>query len=725
MNNRFNIALATVLMCALLTSCMETTLGLEKITNTVTVRAKLRTDSTSIRPLPGVSVVLLDSTQTFRLDSSFTNGAGSAQLLTENDPVRTTMFVRAGRVGNLAPNPVLTQVNLCDSAIVNVEYAQPRVCADLVNGRDSVIFSDPVTGSRDVLVNRPALIERCYTFTYSGTQNATVAPPSLRAPFALQGIFVNGAPVPKGANAIVQPGQTLTICFTVITKDAGTFTSDVILPIACPPASSSVTLNLFANVVAERCECSAQDIEITIPDPVVIGQTSQAESDVLYDNSSSNCDIRIERVRVSANTDQRWLLQPTSGETVFTIPAGQSRSISARFRPTAAGNFTDTVFYRAVTSTGEVCDFTVELNGCVLQCPTIRLQNGRTVQLGTASVGDVTTAITPALPCDVGGNEFFDPNESRFTWPLTNPSNCATITANAELTNFNFRPAQDVIRLQSGTVTLAPQGEGSIIVNRDNISIEMARDFARTFPGRPLEITAQLRITTSITGCETTVNVAFPLDTVPPLSPPNTLISYQQIVNPIKPDPDFTIFILDDINGVTAPNTYESYQLGEDRANITPQNFGDLYATVARRVVDQNTDPAYSGANPAGQLPLLNIRQGSRLVEGAFWRNMSITQFSNRTGTGGVVSQFALAVNSLTFDITPNAPRQMAASTTEAGNVYAFRVRSGSIESLGGTCNDVYALVFIRGVDNGFGTFAATNRQSQIQFQVIYPVYGR
>jgi hypothetical protein len=67
----------------------------------------------------------------------------------------------------------------------------------------------------------------------------------------------------------------------------------------------------------------------------------------------------------------------------------------------------------------------------------------------------------------------------------------------------------------------------------------------------------------------------------------------------------------------------------------------------------------------------------------------------------------------------------MADNATEAGNVYAFRVRSGPPDNLGGTCNDVYALVFIRGVDNGFGTFATTTRQSQVQIQVMYPVYGR
>jgi hypothetical protein len=717
------VAITTVAL--LLFGCMETTLGLDRVPNSVRVRARLVSPGVPARPQPNAAVTLFDSTQQVRLDDSRTDAQGTTLLRTENDPLLTTMFVRASQIGTLVPNPVVTQVNLCDSALVTIEYSQPRQCANVVGGLDSVRFTDPATGSDVLLENRPAVVERCYSFQYSGAQQVTVPRPIVPAPFRVIDISINGRVVAEGTPIVLSTSDVISVCFSVSTAESGLFQRTVVLPLDCSPASATLTLRLVAEVVPERCECAASAVRLVVEDPMLLGQTSAPVADVLYSNERSACDITLQRTGTNPGADQRWLLDPSAQQQTILVRAGEVRNISARFRPTTQGNFRDTIFYTARTASGQECPFIVELVGCVLECPNIRLQNGKTEKLGSQSLNDVTGALQPALPCDPGGTVFFDPNESQFVWDLENPSACAEVEATAVLDNFNVPGAANILEVVSGSVTIPPSGRSSVVVNRSNVSIEFARDVARRFPGQPVQITARLRISTSIPGCETSINVVFPIDTVPPLSPPNTIIAYQQIVNPIKTEPDYTVFILDDINGVTAPNTYESYQLGENRANITPQNFGDIFATVVNRIVDATTDPAYTGANPAGQLPRLHIRSGSRLVEGAFWRNMTISEFSQRTGTAGVVARFAVDVNSLSFGITPNAPRQMATSNTEAGNVYAFRVRSGNISSLGPTCNDVYALVFIRGVDNGFGTFAATNRQSQIQFQVIYPVYGR
>lgn len=708
------------------TGCMETTLSVGEVENRVRVRATVRNQgSADVLPMQGARMVLLDSTRQRELSSQSTDVAGTALLVARNQPVRTVSFVRAEPVGTLQPNPALTTIAVCEDTTITVEYLRPIDC-QTISAIDSIVFRDPVTFSEDVLVNRPPSIEQCWVFQHTGNAPATFnAPANIPAPFRLTSITVNGAPRALNAAITISPGEVVSFCFAVSTANLGTFRQTVQVPIPCPNTNGVVTLILKARIVPERCDCQSASLTMLFPEPVRVGDQSAEMTDVLYDNSSEICDVRLDFVRSTQGADQRWVTTPAIGANVD-VRAGATANVRARFRPTQTGQFSDTLFYRMTMPNGQRCDVRVVLIGCVLECPRIILQTGDTVALGAIPGNrrnDATRPIRPALPCDPGSSTFFLPNDGRVTYTLVNPSLCAGATVNAELVNFNFPAASNFLILSTRLLPLAPQGSSNIVIRQENIPIELVRQLAQAQGNGPLEIRAQLRLSTSIPGCDDFITVVFPIDTVPPISPPNTLIAYRQVVNPIKPDPDFTVFLLDPRTGFTAPNTYESFQLNEDRANVVPQNNGDLYVTVQDNVVDFNTDPRYQ--NQTGQLPRLHIRNGGRIVSGALWRQMTSTEFSQRTGPTGVLAQFSQAAPGLAFTITPAAPRQLQANATEAGNVYAFRVRSGSPDAMGGPCNDVYALVFVRGVDNGFGTFATTTRQSQMQFQVMYPVYGR
>lgn len=701
--------------------CMETTLSVDDVENRIRVRARLRTADT-ITPLPGVQLTLLDSSQRGVITSAITDQTGNALLLATGKPVRSLTFVDAAALGNLQPNPKRTAVAVCEDTTVAIEFIRPVDCAS-ISGQDSIIFRDATSGSLEIVRNQPPTLEQCWAFRYTGNAPATVQLPTvIPQPFSFIRAEVNGQGRPINAAVTLQPGDMLVLCFAVSTANVGVFTEQVQFTVPCPNTSGQVVVRLKATVVPERCDCSSADIELLVPEPILVGQRSETVAEVLYQNVGSSCPVTLQFIRATAGTDQRWTVTPALGQAIEVQPDGRAL-YSAQFRPTQVGSFSDTVFYRITLPDGRVCEARAVLIGCVLQCPQIELQDGRRVPLGQGNIRDITKAIIPALPCDPGSSTFFEPNEGNFRYTLVNPSLCSPVTVSADLGGFNYGPAAPFIRLSSRSLTLSPSGSANITITQDNIPITLVRDFAAQFPGRPLEITARLSLSTTIPGCDEQITVTFPIDTVPPLSPPNTLIAYKQTVSPIKTDPDYTVFILDEQNGRTAPNTYESWQLGEDRNNATPQNNGDLFVTVQDVNVDATTDPRYTSGQ--GQLPRLNIRTGSRIVEGAFWTKMSSQQFAQRTGPTGVLSRFSQAVGGLTFNITPGSPRTMADNATEAGNVYAFRVRSGSPDNLGGTCNDVYALVFIRGVDNGFGTFATTTRQSQVQIQVMYPVYGR
>jgi hypothetical protein len=720
----FALTLFTVVIGG--TGCMETTLAVGDVENRVRVRATVRNQgSTETLPMQGARMVLLDSTRQRELSSQLTDASGTALLTARNQPVRTVSFVRAEPVGTLQPNPAVTTVAVCEDTTIVVEYLRPVDCQTITAG-DSIVFRDPVTFSEEIVRNRPPSIEQCWAFQHTGNAAATFnAPGNIPAPFRLTSITVNGAARPLNAAITMAPGDVVSFCFSVSTATLGDFRQTLQIPIPCPNTAGTVAITLKARIVPERCECLSNTVTLIVEEPVRLGEQSAEIGDVLYDNSNEICDVRLEFVRSTPGTDQRWTATPAIGANVD-VRSGATADIRARFRPTQAGSFSDTLFYRTTMANGQVCNVRVVLIGCVLECPKIILQNGDTVALGAIPANrrnDATRSIQPALPCDPGSSTFFNANDGRISYTVVNPSLCADVSVNAELVNFNFAPARDFLVLTNRRVTMGPQGSSNIGIRQENVPIELVRQLAQAQGAGPLEIRAQLRLSTSIPGCDDFINVVFPVDTVPPVSPPNTLIAYRQVINPTKPDPDFTVFLLDPRAGFTAPNTYESFQLGEDRNNAVPQNNGDLYVTVQDNVVDFNTDPRYQ--NQTGQLPRLHIRNGGRIVAGALWQQMTSTEFSQRTGPTGVLARFAQAVPGLTFNITPAASRQLQANSAEAGNVYAFRVRSGSPDAMGGPCNDVFALVFVRGVDNGFGTFATTTRQSQMQFQVMYPVYGR
>ncbi len=729
MNNRFFqflFALTLITITIGGSGCMETTLAVGEVENRVRVRATVRNEGTlEALPMQGARMVLLDSTRSRELNVQSTDASGTALLTARNQPVRTVSFVRAEPVGTLQPNPAITTVAVCEDTTIFVEYLRPFDC-QTVSASDSIVFRDPVTFSEEIVANKPPSIEQCWAFQHTGNAPTTInVPGNVAAPFRLASISVNGAGRPLTTAITLAPGDVVSFCFTVATNTLGDFRQTLQIPIPCPNTSGTVTIALKARIVPERCECLSNTVTMIVDEPVRLGEQSEELSDVLYDNSNEICDVRLDFVRSTPGTNQRWTATPAIGANVD-VRAGATADIRARFRPNQPGSFSDTLFYRMTMPNGQTCNVRVVLIGCVLECPKIILQTGDTVALGAIPANrrnDATRPIRPALPCDPGSSTFFLANDGRISYTLVNPSLCADVAVNAELSNFNFPQARDFLVLTNRRVSVGPQGSSNIVIRQENIPIELVRQLAQAQGSGPLEIRAQLRMSTSIPGCDDFINVVFPIDTVPPVSPPNTLIAYRQVVNPIKPEPDFTVFLLDPRTGFTAPNTYESFQLGEDRNNAVPQNNGDLFVTVQDVVVDATTDVRYQ--NQTGQLPRLHIRNGGRIVSGALWRQMTSTQFSQRTGPTGVLAQFAQAVPGLTFSITPTAPRQLQANATEAGNVYAFRVRSGSPEALGGACNDVYALVFVRGVDNGFGTFATTTRQSQMQFQVMYPVYGR
>jgi hypothetical protein len=180
-------------------------------------------------------------------------------------------------------------------------------------------------------------------------------------------------------------------------------------------------------------------------------------------------------------------------------------------------------------------------------------------------------------------------------------------------------------------------------------------------------------------GCSQSLRVPAVLTPCPGITKIINLRAYNQRTSQ-KPEPENEVFRFGDQDAIVNKGTGGT-------PGVYPPDIGDIFIDVA----DNNAT-----ATPPQQ-PILRLRPGSAIQMGLWKRAYPEARFACGTAT-----EFCPEENNPSYgsaDITGIQP----------GDVYAFRV---------GT--NLYGLLFVRAVFNG--TENNTNRQTALEFRVLYPV---
>jgi hypothetical protein len=563
-------------------------------------------------------------------------------------------------------------------------------CNDLSRD-ENLVFTDDL-GNPELKLNTPANInryEKCSAGLYnSGKQDITLTLPKVNPPFKLLSVLIDGLPAQVQNNKVViKPGQTLTLCFSVSTKETGNFTQELVMPMVCEDGQEGVyTLTLNATVVPPTCDCDEYSnfSLITLTERVPTGQSKEIKQVVFTNNSP--CDVVIGFVGFDGN-DGWQILHP---QFPVTIKSGQSLEITARFTPPSANEHSDTLNLEVrPIGTDNICDLDIYLEGegCAGGCPLFSTDgfyfdnytaapiidtiSDRTDKRVYFSLKNATPPITTTV--------------TRLYYFMNPDSACEDLSLNISLVYQNgdiYSPRYFDVSPES--LTLAPGEVGVIQVTFISPDIEELDEIvkARGSNGITADSAFNLMLYIDSPGCRQRINATTVITVFPDISPIINLRAYSQRTR-LAPDPENEVYFFgDDARTIIKGN-------GNGPGPFPPPR-GDIWIDV------NDTLP---NANPP-QEPILKSVSGTLGMK--VWQtNMPESEFID-------VGQTYLA-----FTGDPNysigyAPDPLTGLAP--GNVIAFKINQF-----------MYALIYIRSIYNG--TENNTNLQSGIEFRAIYPIY--
>ena len=559
-------------------------------------------------------------------------------------------------------------------------------CGNL-DGADSLIFRDDL-GNRQILQNTPPgsnRYERCWTLSNSAanTETITATIPAVDDPFELISIIVAGEEVPLNSQTVeIPPGAGMTVCYSVRTDNAGIFDQTINFALSCANSSGNYSLSLHAEIVEPECNCEniPENIIIELPDRVQVGQNI-THSEVIYTNELA-CDASVDFSFVN-NTGSWEILNP---DFPVNLPQGESLTLEVRFSPQRAGGDTATAQLTVIPAgSGEECIIDVELRGnsCNNVCPEIGRTPVRFEAFGSQRYVDTLSNRTDNRVFVSYDDPRLGLSQVIERYYIQNPDTaCDEITVNIAV-NYADQYAREYFEVRPEFINLAPGDIESFEVIFTAPYIEEFEQItaARGNTGALTDSLFKISLVLSSAGCRHEIEDNAVVTTYPEISPIINLRAYNQRT-PQKDEPENEVYIFG--NDSRTINKGPGGTPGE-----FPPEFGDIYIDV------NNNDPS---AQPP-QEPIL------KLVDNAIgmkvWRN-NYTE-ADFTNVGVLINDFANDPNYSTGYSTNDI------TNINVQDVIAFKFS-----------DNVYALIFIRRVDNG--TENTSSRQSGIEFRSVYPI---
>ncbi len=675
----------------LLPACMETTTPSNENERELTVMVYRVTDGTTT-PVRGaeVNIFQADNANINPLQA-YTNSQGAASFRFKV-PVTGQNFNISAIYNNRAQNK--SSVLLCkDTTLIFVFDTTNTIsfsCNNLGKNED-LVFTDDF-GNTDLKLNTPANIfryEKCTAGLYnSGTQDITLTLPKVNPPFKLESVLIDGLPPTVQNNKVViQPGQTLTLCFSVSTKETGAFTQELNLQMTCEDGQQgNYNLTLNATVVPPTCDCDEYSnfSLITLSERVPSGKSKEIKQVVFTNNSP--CDVEISFLNFDGN-DGWEILNP---QFPVTVKSGNSLEISAKFTPPSANQHSDTLNLEVrPIGTDNVCNLDVYLEGegCAGGCPLFSTDGFYFDEYSSSPVIDTISDRTDKRVYFSlkNSNPPITTTVTRLYYFMNPDSACEDLTLTVNLTYQSgdiYSPRYFDVSPES--LTLAPGEVGVIQVTFVSPDIEELDDIvqARGNNGITADSAFNVYIQVNSPGCQQKINATTVVTVFPDISPIINLRAYSQRTS-LAPEPENEVYIF----GADARTIIKGRANGP---GPYPPPSGDIWIDV------NDTLPS---ANPP-QEPILKSVSGTLGMK--IWRtNMLESEF---TDVGQTYLAFTNDPNYNT-GYTPGPLTGLA-----PGNVIAFRISPF-----------MYALIYIRSIYNG--TENNTNLQSGIEFRAIYPIY--
>lgn len=687
----FVIILALFLI---LPACMETTSPSNDNERelTVLVYSAMTGNPGTTTPVRGAEVrVFLSDNSNINPLQTYTNSQGAAifrlkvPIVGNNYNITATYNNRTQSKNSTLICKDTTLIFIFDSTQV------AELNCDELNRNETLVFVDD-KGNQELKLNTPANVnryDRCSAGLYnSGNEDITLTVPAVKEPFRLESVLTDGTPATISNNQVtIKPGETLTLCFSVSTKETGEFSQELAIPLLCSEGQEGTyNLTLQAVVVPPTCDCDeyGNSYNLVLSTRVEVGQSVETKQ-VIFTNNSP-CNVVVNRIAFAGNTG--WTI--LSPNFPATVNSGKSLEITAKFTALSSGTHRDTLSLELTPEgSGQVCPFDVYLEGegCAGSCPLISLDGVNFETYGSSPVIDTISDRTDkrVFFSMTNAEPPINTTVTRLYYFMNPDSACDEIRLNVSLSYQQgdiYSPEYFTVSPQQ--LSLAPGEVGVIQVTFVSPDIEELDKIvaARGNTGLTADSAFNVFLRINSPGCEQKINATTVVTVFPDISPIINLRAYSQRTS-LAPEPE-----------------NEVYYFGNDARTILKGrgNTPGAYPPHKGHIWIDVEDTLASATPP--QEPILKSVSGTLGMK--IWKtNMLESDFTNVGSTY------------LAFVSDPNYSTGYTAGPLTGltpGNVIAFQINQY-----------MYALIYIRSVYDG--TENNTNLQSGIEFRAIYPIY--
>ncbi len=676
----------------LLPACMETSSPSDNNEREITVL--VYNSSSGIKsgktPIRGAEVRVFQGATNNPL-RTYTNSKGAAKFILKV-PVAGKNYNFTATYNNRSQSKNSTLICVDTTLIFIFDTTQVKeLNCDELDRMETLVFTDG-NGSSQLKLNTPSNIsryEKCSAGLYnSGTQAIVMTLPTVRQPFRRESVLLDGSPATIEHNQVtIKPGETLTMCFSVSTKELGEFSQTLSMPLECVDGRhGTYRITLLAVVVAPTCDCDefADGFNFILTDRVEVGKSKDVKQ-VIFTNTSP-CNVSVNRI--SFNGNKGWtILAP---KFPVTVNAGRTLEITARFKALYSGTHYDTLSLELTPEgTDNKCSYYVnfEGDGCSSSCPFISLDGFIFDQYSSAPLIDTISDRTDKRVFFSMSNAEppINTTVSKMYYFMNPDSACTEIKLNVSLSyqrNDIYSPKYFTVSPQE--LSLAPGEVGVVQVTFVSPDIEELDKIvaARGNTGRTADSAFNVYLQVNSPHCSQRINATTVVTVFPDISPIINLRAYSQRTR-LAPEPENEVYYF----GANARTILKG------RGN-TPGAYPPQKGQIWIDVID--TLPT---ATPPQQ-PILKSISGTLGMK--IWRtSMLESDFTNVGATYmAFVSDPSYSTGYTAGPLTNLAP----------GNVVAFKIN-----------RYMYSLVYIRSIYNG--TENNTNLQSGIEFRAIYPIY--
>lgn len=692
--NIFKILIAVVFLLLFIQACMETISPSNENEHELTVLVYQTTAgaNTGTTPIRNAEVNVFAGEQTTpNALKAFTNSQG-ATVFRLKVPLTGSNYNITATYNNRTQSK--NSILLCRDTTLIFVFDTTQVtsldCANL-NREETLVFVDD-NFNPELNLNTPANIsryDRCTGGLYNaGTENITLTLPKVNPPFKLQSVLIDGsAYAVKNNQVIIKPGETLTLCFSVSTKEIGEFAQTLSIPLVCENGDQGTySLTLIATVVPPTCDCDeyGNNYELKLSEKVPVGEQRDVKKVVFTNNSP--CNVIINQTAFDGN-DGWAILSPNFP---ITIKSGASLELTVRFNSISSGTHIDTLSLEVTPEgTENICQFDVYLEGegCSGSCPLISTNEYNFQPYQSTAINDTISNRTDkrVFFSMLNVNPPIQTTVSRLYYFMNPDSACNDVNLDISVSFQNGDIySKDYFTVSPTSLTLAPGEIGVVQVTFSSPDIEEFADIvnARGNTGMTADSAFNIILNIKSPGCEQKINATTVVTVFPDISPIINLRAYSQRTQ-LAPEPENEVYYF----GRAARTIIKA---PGNRPGPYPPPVGDIWIDV------NDTLPS---ANPP-QEPILKSVDG--MLGMKIWRtNMLESDFTN---VGNTYIAFANDPNYST-GYTPGPITGLS-----PGNVIAFQMSQ-----------NMYALIYIRSIYNG--TENNTNMQSGIEFRSIYPIY--